>query len=41
MPETFFIDREGQIIHVQIGPIEQEQLYGLLDRLITQPAQGS
>jgi cytochrome c biogenesis protein CcmG/thiol:disulfide interchange protein DsbE len=41
VPETFFIDREGQIIHVQIGPIEQEQLYGLLDRLITQPAQGS
>jgi cytochrome c biogenesis protein CcmG/thiol:disulfide interchange protein DsbE len=41
VPETFFIDREGQIVHVQIGPIEQEQLYGLLDRLITQPAQGS
>jgi cytochrome c biogenesis protein CcmG/thiol:disulfide interchange protein DsbE len=41
VPETFFIDREGHIIHVQIGPIEQDQLYGLLDQLITQPAQGS
>jgi cytochrome c biogenesis protein CcmG, thiol:disulfide interchange protein DsbE len=41
VPETFFIDREGHIVHVQIGPIEQDQLYGLLDQLITQPAQGS
>jgi cytochrome c biogenesis protein CcmG/thiol:disulfide interchange protein DsbE len=42
VPETFFIDREGNIIHVQIGPIEQEQLYGLLSRLIAQsPVQGS
>jgi cytochrome c biogenesis protein CcmG/thiol:disulfide interchange protein DsbE len=41
VPETFFIDREGNIVHVQIGPIEQEQLYSLLNRLITQPAQGS
>jgi cytochrome c biogenesis protein CcmG, thiol:disulfide interchange protein DsbE len=41
VPETFFIDREGHIVHVQIGPIEQDQLYSLLDQLITQPAQGS
>ncbi len=42
VPETFFIDQNGQIIHVQIGPIEQAQLYGLLDRLIAlPPAQGS
>lgn len=42
VPETFFIDQQGQIIHVQIGPIEQAQLYGLLDRLIAPPpAQGS
>jgi cytochrome c biogenesis protein CcmG/thiol:disulfide interchange protein DsbE len=37
VPETFFIDQQGQIIHVQIGPIEQAQLYGLLDRLIAPP----
>jgi cytochrome c biogenesis protein CcmG/thiol:disulfide interchange protein DsbE len=41
VPETFFIDQEGNIVHVQIGPIERDQLYGLLDRLVVQPAQGS
>lgn len=41
VPETFFIDQEGNIAHVQIGPIERDQLYGLLDRLVTQPTQGS
>lgn len=41
VPETFFIDRDGKIIHVQIGPIERDQLYSLLDRLIAQPNQGS
>jgi cytochrome c biogenesis protein CcmG/thiol:disulfide interchange protein DsbE len=34
VPETFFIDQEGIIQHVQIGPITQPQLYGLLDRLL-------
>lgn len=41
VPETFFIDRDGNISHVQIGPIERDQLYSLLDRLIAQPGQGS
>jgi cytochrome c biogenesis protein CcmG/thiol:disulfide interchange protein DsbE len=41
VPETFFIDQEGNIVHVQIGPIERDQLYGLLDRLVVQPAQKS
>jgi cytochrome c biogenesis protein CcmG/thiol:disulfide interchange protein DsbE len=41
VPETFFIDQEGNIVHVQIGPIERDQLYGLLDRLVIQPAQKS
>lgn len=41
VPETFFIDREGNIAHVQIGPIEPDQLYSLLDRLIAQSNQGS
>ncbi len=35
VPETFFIDREGIVQHVQIGPIGQAQLYALLDRLLT------
>lgn len=34
VPETFFIDKEGVIQHVQIGPLSQPQLYGLLDRLV-------
>jgi len=34
VPETFFIDREGMVQHVQIGPLSQPQLYGLLDRLV-------
>jgi len=37
VPETFFIDKTGQIAHVQIGPITKPQLYGLLDKLLAQP----
>ncbi|MFQ5612577.1 MAG: TlpA family protein disulfide reductase [Anaerolineae bacterium] len=33
VPETFFIDKSGEIAHVQIGPIERRQLYGLLEQL--------
>jgi cytochrome c biogenesis protein CcmG/thiol:disulfide interchange protein DsbE len=40
VPETVFIDKDGNIAHVQIGPIEQPQLYGLLDKLVIQPSQG-
>ena len=41
VPETFFIDHQGNIIHVQIGPISRAQLYGLLDGLVAQSAQES
>jgi cytochrome c biogenesis protein CcmG/thiol:disulfide interchange protein DsbE len=34
VPETFFIDKEGVVQHVQIGALTQPQLYGLLDRLL-------
>jgi cytochrome c biogenesis protein CcmG/thiol:disulfide interchange protein DsbE len=40
VPETFIIDKDGHIAHVQIGPITKAQLYGLLDKLIAQPPQG-
>ncbi len=40
VPETFFIDKEGLIQHVQIGPISQPQLYELLDRLLATQPQG-
>jgi cytochrome c biogenesis protein CcmG/thiol:disulfide interchange protein DsbE len=39
VPETFIIDKDGHIAHVQIGPITKAQLYGLLDKLIAQPPQ--
>jgi cytochrome c biogenesis protein CcmG/thiol:disulfide interchange protein DsbE len=41
VPETFFIDKEGNIAHVQIGPIERPQLYALLDKLVAQLPQDS
>ncbi len=41
VPETFFIDKDGKIVHVQIGPINQPQLYGLLDQLVAQPSKGT
>jgi cytochrome c biogenesis protein CcmG/thiol:disulfide interchange protein DsbE len=37
VPETFFIDKEGMIRHVQIGPIvSQAELYGLIDQLLAE-----
>ncbi len=36
VPETFIIDREGIIRHVQIGPVTQPQLHGLLDQLLAE-----
>jgi len=41
VPETFFIDKDGNIVHVQIGPIEKAQLYALLDKLVAQPPEGT
>lgn len=34
VPETFFIDREGKISHVQIGPVNETLLTGLIDQLL-------
>jgi cytochrome c biogenesis protein CcmG/thiol:disulfide interchange protein DsbE len=36
VPETFFIDREGIIRHIQVGPVTRPQLYGLLDQLLAE-----
>jgi cytochrome c biogenesis protein CcmG/thiol:disulfide interchange protein DsbE len=33
VPETFFIDRQGVVQHVEIGPIDRSKLYTLLDQL--------
>ena len=37
VPETFFIDKNGNIAHVQIGPIGRTELYRLLDNLVAEP----
>ena len=34
VPETFFIDREGNISHIQIGPVSETMLTGLIDQLL-------
>jgi cytochrome c biogenesis protein CcmG/thiol:disulfide interchange protein DsbE len=34
VPETFFIDKNGQILHHQIGPINETMLTGLLEDLL-------
>jgi cytochrome c biogenesis protein CcmG/thiol:disulfide interchange protein DsbE len=39
VPETFFIDKDGNIAHVQIGPISRVELYALLDKLVAKPPQ--
>jgi cytochrome c biogenesis protein CcmG/thiol:disulfide interchange protein DsbE len=41
VPETFLIDKDGNIAHVQIGPVEKEFLYSLLDKLVAQPPKGT
>jgi len=38
VPETFFIGRDGQVAHVQIGAIEGPQLYQLLQRMASAEA---
>jgi cytochrome c biogenesis protein CcmG/thiol:disulfide interchange protein DsbE len=39
VPETFFIDKDGNIAHVQIGPINRADLYGLIAKLLAKPRQ--
>ncbi len=34
VPETFFIDKEGTIQHVQIGPLNQQVMDGVIQRLL-------
>lgn len=37
VPETIFIDKDGNIAYVHIGPIEKAQLYDLLADLVARP----
>jgi len=34
VPETFFIDRNGEVAHIQIGPVGEPMLSGLIDQLL-------
>jgi len=35
-PETFFIDREGMIVHKFVGPVKEEQLRGLVEEILAE-----
>ncbi|MFQ6059045.1 MAG: TlpA family protein disulfide reductase [Anaerolineae bacterium] len=34
VPETFFVDKEGQLADFHIGPISEERLIGVIERLL-------
>jgi cytochrome c biogenesis protein CcmG/thiol:disulfide interchange protein DsbE len=34
VPETFFVDKEGTIRHVQIGPLNEQTLDGVIQQLL-------
>jgi cytochrome c biogenesis protein CcmG/thiol:disulfide interchange protein DsbE len=36
VPETFFIDRNGVIQHIQIGPVSEPSFSGTIDQLLAQ-----
>ena len=36
VPETFIIDQTGEIAHVQIGPIKEEMLDGIISQLLAE-----
>lgn len=36
VPETFFIDKNGEIAHVQIGPLNAQVMNGVINQLLTE-----
>jgi cytochrome c biogenesis protein CcmG/thiol:disulfide interchange protein DsbE len=36
VPETFFIDRDGVVQHVKLGPVSQSEMDSLINRLLNQ-----
>lgn len=40
VPETFFIDQEGNVVHIQLGPVNETMLTGLIDQMLAGPIQG-
>ena len=37
VPETFFIDQAGEVVHIQLGPVNETMLTGLLDQMLETP----
>jgi cytochrome c biogenesis protein CcmG/thiol:disulfide interchange protein DsbE len=37
VPETFFINQAGEVVHIQLGPVNQTMLTGLLDQMLATP----
>jgi cytochrome c biogenesis protein CcmG/thiol:disulfide interchange protein DsbE len=38
VPETFFIDKQGEIVQVKLGPVDRTTLVGLIDRMLAEPS---
>ena len=36
VPETFFINKQGEITHIQIGPVNEAMLTGLIDQMLVE-----
>jgi cytochrome c biogenesis protein CcmG/thiol:disulfide interchange protein DsbE len=34
VPETFFIDPEGNVVHIQLGPVSESMLTSLIDQML-------
>jgi len=34
VPETFFIDRNGEVVHIQLGPVNETMLISLIDQML-------
>jgi cytochrome c biogenesis protein CcmG/thiol:disulfide interchange protein DsbE len=34
VPETFFIDGEGNVVHIQLGPVSETMLTSLIDQML-------
>jgi len=34
VPETFFIDGDGNVVHIQLGPVNETMLTGLIDQML-------
>ena len=40
VPETFFIDKGGNVVHIQLGPVNETMLTGLIDQMLAAEVQG-